>query len=247
MLTQLIPLDKPVPDNSKEAYSFISRLPHAPPSETSFCLDSTTHKHIFLNIVSLPSSPPPPNNNANERETRLFSSQGCNAVSRCVVGPGAAVINCGLVSCSQPPPPPPMGERRRDNTDAAGVGDGVGVGVGVGGGGISRCCFANGLAVAVGPETRGRELACYATMTLAEAAAAAADRASSEAVEEQRLAVEDYAELARYLLLFVVDVCSREGGGGTDWFLSGVACWCRRGGGGGNRWGTHVIGRIRSV
>lgn len=43
-------------------------------------------------------------------------------------------------------------------------------------------------------------MACYATMTLAEAAGAAADRVSSEAVKEQRLAVEDYAELARYLL-----------------------------------------------
>lgn len=116
------------------------------------------------------------------------------------MGPGAAVINCGLVSCSEPPPPP-VGSRRPDKADTA---SGTGVGV-CGAGGSSRCSFANGVAVAVGPETRGRELACYVNMTLAEAAAAAADRVSSEAVKEQRLAVEDYADLARYgylLLMF---------------------------------------------
>ena len=114
------------------------------------------------------------------------------------MGPGAAVINCGLVSCSQPPPPPPVGSRRPDNADTASGTGAAGVGGSVGGGGMtSPCCFANGVAVAVGPETRGRELACYATMTLAEAAAAAADRISPEAVKEQRLAVEGYADLAR--------------------------------------------------
>lgn len=115
--------------------------------------------------------------------------QGCNAISRCVVGPGAAVINCGLVSCSHPPREavqrPKGGHDHADPNGDSGGSDG------------SLCCFANGLAVAVGPETRGRELACYATMTLAEAAAAAADRVSAEAVKEQRLAVDEYAELAR--------------------------------------------------
>lgn len=115
------------------------------------------------------------------------------------MGPGAAIINCGLVSCSQPPPPL-VGSRRPDNADtASGAGDSVGGSGNDSSSGSSRCCFANGLAVAVGPETRGRELACYATMTLAEAAAAAADRVSDEAVKEQRLGVEDYAELARYV------------------------------------------------
>lgn len=106
-----------------------------------------------------------------------------------MVGPGAAVINCGLVSCSQPP----REERQRPEGGHHHAGSNGG---GDGSDG-SFCCFANGLAVAVGPETRGRELACYATMTLAEAAAAAADRASAEAVKEQRLAVDEYAELAR--------------------------------------------------
>lgn len=96
-------------------------------------------------------------------------SQGCDTVSWCVVGPGAAVVSCDLVACS----------RTRSETDRG-------------------SCFANGLAIAVGPETRGREVACYATMSLAEAAAAAVDRASPEAVKEQRVAVDEYAELARY-------------------------------------------------
>ena len=95
--------------------------------------------------------------------------QGCNSISLCVVGPGAAVVNCGLVSCSHPATETSSGSR-----------------------------FANGLSVAVGPETRGRELACYATMSLAEAAAAAVDRTSPEAVKEHRMAVDEYAELARY-------------------------------------------------
>lgn len=103
------------------------------------------------------------------RPTRPLMSQGCSSVSRCVVGPGAAVINCGLVSCSHPATATSSGS-----------------------------CFANGLSVAVGPETRGRELACYATMSLAEAAAAAVDRVSPEAVREHRMAVDEYAELARY-------------------------------------------------
>lgn len=96
-------------------------------------------------------------------------SQGCNSVSRCVVGPGAAVVNCGLVSCSHPATATSSGSR-----------------------------FANGVSVVVGPETRGRELACYATMSLAEATAAAVDRVSTEAVKEHRMAVDEYAELARY-------------------------------------------------
>lgn len=96
-------------------------------------------------------------------------TQGCNSISRCVVGPGAAVVNCGLVSCSHPATETSSGSR-----------------------------FANGLSVVVGPETRGRELACYATMSLAEASAAAVDRTSPEAVKEHRMAVDEYAELARY-------------------------------------------------
>ncbi|CAM9490648.1 unnamed protein product, partial [Hapterophycus canaliculatus] len=126
--------------------------------------------------------------------------KGCNAISRCVVAPGAAVINCGLVSCSQPPPPlpPPAATTRGDGGGGAkpspGGGDGSIVSSTVS---PRRCCFGNGLAVAVGPETAGRELACYATMTLAEAAAAAADRGCREAVKEQRAAVDRYAELAR--------------------------------------------------
>ncbi|CAM9258645.1 unnamed protein product [Ectocarpus fasciculatus] len=103
--------------------------------------------------------------------------KGCHAMTRCVVGPGAAVINCGLVSCSQQPP----GRVASSSNSSSG----------------GSCSFANGIAVTVGPETRGRELACYATMPLAEAAAAAADRSSPEAVKEHRLAVDAYAELAR--------------------------------------------------
>lgn len=103
------------------------------------------------------------------RHARPSMPQGCNSISRCVVGPGAAVVNCGLVSCSHPATETSRGSR-----------------------------FANGLSVAVGPETRGRELACYATMSLAEAAAAAVDRTSPEAIKEHRMAVDEYAELARY-------------------------------------------------
>ncbi|CAN0392062.1 unnamed protein product, partial [Ectocarpus sp. 12 AP-2014] len=101
--------------------------------------------------------------------------KGCHAMTRCVVGPGAAVINSGLVSCSQQPP----GSSSSSSSDGG------------------SCSFANGIAVTVGPETRGRELACYVTMPLAEAAAATADRSSPEAVKEHCLAVDAYAELAR--------------------------------------------------
>ncbi|CAM9416364.1 unnamed protein product [Scytosiphon promiscuus] len=139
--------------------------------------------------------------------------KGCNAISCCVVCAGAAVINCGLVSCSQPPPPlppPPAAVAGGDGggggpkASPSGGGDSVNS---IGNGDIASgsapavssksCCFGNGLAVAVGPETAGRELACYATMTLAEAAAAAADRSCPEAVKELRAAVDRYAELAR--------------------------------------------------
>lgn len=108
----------------------------------------------------------------------LVHSKGCNMISRCIVGPGAAVINCGLVSCSTTP-----SEELADSTKNTNNGG-------------SR--FANGLAIDVGPETRGRSLVCYATMSLAEATAAAIDRTSLEAVEEQRTAVDEYAQLARY-------------------------------------------------
>lgn len=94
-------------------------------------------------------------------ETAIFS-QGCSMMARCLVGPGAAVVNCGLVSCS-----------------------------------ADGSSFSNGMAIAVGPETCGRELACYATMSLAEASAAAVDRTSPEAVKAQKAAVDDFAELAR--------------------------------------------------
>ncbi|CAB1104763.1 unnamed protein product [Ectocarpus sp. CCAP 1310/34] len=110
--------------------------------------------------------------------------KGCHAMTRCVVGPGAAVINCGLVSCSQQP------------SDSSGSSGSSGSSSSSSDGGF--CSFANGIAVTVGPETRGRELACYVTMPLAAAAAAAADRSSPEAVNEHRLAVDAYAELARH-------------------------------------------------
>lgn len=121
-----------------------------------------------------------------------------------MVGPGAAVINCGLVSCSQPPPPPPPaagndggGGPKPRPTDSNGDG-GVSYGPVPGAAASPKwCCYGNGVAVAVGPETAGRELACYATMTLAEAAATAVDRGRGEAVEELRAAVDRYAELAR--------------------------------------------------
>ena len=95
--------------------------------------------------------------------------QGCSSISRCVIGPGAILLDCGLISCSKPRTPTHRG-----------------------------CRFANGLAVKVGPETGGRELACYVTMRLAEAAVAVTDRSSSRAVAEQRVEVDAYAELARY-------------------------------------------------
>lgn len=57
--------------------------------------------------------------------------------------------------------------------------------------------FGNGTVAVVGPETKGREVACYATMTLAEASVAATDRANEEAVMERRAAAEEYAERAR--------------------------------------------------
>lgn len=58
--------------------------------------------------------------------------------------------------------------------------------------------FGNGIIVVVGPETKGREVACYATMTLAEASVAAMDRVGSEAVRERRTAAEEFGKLARY-------------------------------------------------
>ncbi|CAN0134274.1 unnamed protein product [Ascophyllum nodosum] len=93
--------------------------------------------------------------------------KGCSSISRCVIGPGAILLDCGLISCSKPRTPTHRG-----------------------------CRFANGLAVKVGPETGGRELACYVTMRLAEAAVAVTDRSSSRAVAEQRVEVDAYAELA---------------------------------------------------
>lgn len=98
----------------------------------------------------------------------LPPTQDCNTVCRCVVAPGAALMGCGVVLCS----------------DATGKGEG------------SR--FANGLSIEVGPETRGRALACYATMNLAEVTSAAMDRASPEAVSEHRMTVEEYASMVRF-------------------------------------------------
>lgn len=97
----------------------------------------------------------------------LSPMQDCNTVCRCIVAPGAALMGCGVVSRS----------------DATGREEG------------SR--FANGLTIEVGPETRGRALACYATMNLAEAASAAMDRASPEAVAEHKTTVEEYASMVR--------------------------------------------------
>lgn len=85
------------------------------------------------------------------------------------------MVGCGVISCSQAP-----------GTDGGGSG---------GGGATNR--FANGLVVAVGPETKGREVACYATMSLSEAAVAATDRAHPETVRERRAAAEEYGKLAR--------------------------------------------------
>lgn len=65
------------------------------------------------------------------------------------------------------------------------------------------CRFANGVAVEVGPETGGRVLSCYATMTLGEAASAAMDRASPRAIAEQGAAVGEYADMARCVCVYI--------------------------------------------
>lgn len=105
-------------------------------------------------------------------------NKSCNMVCRCILRPGAALVGCGLISSSY--------------ASSGSCLDGGG------GGGSGRSCrFGNGVAVEVGPETGGRTVTCYATMTLAEAASVAVDRASPEAVMEHQAAVEKFAEMAR--------------------------------------------------
>ncbi|CAM9593776.1 unnamed protein product, partial [Phaeothamnion confervicola] len=135
--------------------------------------------------------------------------QSCGIVAQCVVKAGAGLVGCGLVAVS--------GSSNNSNFEHGG---GVGGSRYSGGGGGSRnsggggcgsssssgdgrttitaatTAFGNGMDVAVGPETGGREIFCHAEMAMSAAvAAAAAPRGSAAAA--QRAAAAGFARDVR--------------------------------------------------